>query len=103
MNLLFPATADLTARATQEGPEAYDTMTPGQILRVEYAVVLRQLAAALRADPSGRAALDLYGMLESALEHRVTALVHREVARIGADQYDLGARHERARWVEDGE
>jgi hypothetical protein len=101
MNLCFPTTADLAKRLELEGPQAYETMTAGQILRVEYAIILRHLAQTLRADAVQTPApmidhtgtigaplfvrsaigstLDLYATLESALEQRVNALVQREV------------------------
>jgi hypothetical protein len=92
MNLLFPTTEELAARVNLEGPGAMEVMTAAQRVRLEYALVLRGLASALRADPSGLTATQLYSTLESVLEQRVTMLVMRETAQRTAEEYDRGYR-----------
>jgi len=86
------STEDLI-RQLNEAPEpwrAIEEMCPGERIRVQFAMYLRHIAAAMKADPL--LGLRLYETMENALEQQINSMIRPWEARVYRDGRNDGYR-----------
>lgn len=86
------STEALIARlnAAENPQEALEELRPGQRIRVQFGMVLRQLATAIRANPA--LGVRVFEIMERELERQVDAMIRPWEHRIARDAREDGRR-----------